>query len=101
VSLVRLSAAAEQHIEELRAHYRRKGRFDAIHNMTNALRVARRQIAQGRCRASPLPYPELEAEGQAWTHAGSYWFVFTTTKPAVVLGVFYDRADLPSRHEAE
>jgi plasmid stabilization system protein ParE len=94
---VRLSETARRHIDELRAHYLRKGRPEAVLNLTQAVRLARQQIAQGKMRSAPLPYPELKAEGLAWTHAGSYWFAVTTSQPVTVIAVFYERADIPGR----
>jgi hypothetical protein len=35
--------------------------------------------------------------GRAWTHAGSYWFRYTTSHPPVLVAVFYDKADIPGR----
>lgn len=40
----------------------------------------------------------MAVNGEGWTKAGSYWIAHTTTKPHVILAVFYDQADIPKRH---
>jgi hypothetical protein len=51
----------------------------------------------GKSVPAPRPYPDLAHAGEAWTHAGRYWFAHTTTKPPVILAVYYDQADIPRR----
>lgn len=46
---------------------------------------------------APRPYPELRQAGRAWVQAGRYWFAYSTTKPPVIVGVFYDAANIPGR----
>jgi hypothetical protein len=46
---------------------------------------------------APRPYPWLAAPGDAWVHAGRYWFAYRGTAPAVIFAVFYDQADIPGR----
>lgn len=47
--------------------------------------------------AAPRPYPFLSKSGRAWVKAGRYWFSYSTSKPLVITGVFYDSADIPNR----
>ncbi|HET8996121.1 MAG TPA: hypothetical protein VFN42_05580 [Acetobacteraceae bacterium] len=47
--------------------------------------------------AAPRPYPQLSRPGRAWIKAGRYWIVYTTTRPPVIAGVFYDAANIPGR----
>jgi hypothetical protein len=35
--------------------------------------------------------------GIAWVKAGSYRFAYGTTPPLMIVGVFYEKADIPSR----
>ncbi len=46
---------------------------------------------------APRPYPEVARAGRAWIKAGRYWVSYRTTKPLVILGVFYEAADIPGR----
>src|SRR5277367_4784611 len=68
-------------ITALRHHYRRAGRPEANTNLAKALRESKRQIIAGRGLPAPRPYPELAAPGDAWVHAGSYWFAYRGTAP--------------------
>jgi hypothetical protein len=85
------------HIRALRQHYRRLARFEASTNLTKALREAKRRIVAGEGLPAPRPYPWLAAPGDAWVHAGRYWFAYRGTAPAVIFAVFYDQADIPGR----
>jgi hypothetical protein len=42
--------------------------------------------------AAPRPYPELAHPGRAWLKQGRYWMA-----PPVIVGVFYETADIPHR----
>jgi plasmid stabilization system protein ParE len=96
---VRFSREAIAQIEGLRRHYLAKGRPEAARNLTTALRAAMRHIVAGQSLPAPRPYPDLARDGEAWTHAGRYWIAHTTSKPPVILGVFYDAADIPNRQQ--
>lgn len=43
------------------------------------------------------PYPRLASDGRRWIKVGAYWIAYSTTEPPVILGVFYETADIPSR----
>ncbi len=94
---MKLSDSARTQIDDLRRHYRRRQRPEALHNLAAALRAAPGLIANGKSRAAPRPYPDLEAEGEAWVHASPYWIAYSLTQPPVILAVFFDQADLPGR----
>jgi len=47
--------------------------------------------------SAPRPYPNLASAGRVWTKSGRYWIAHTITRPPVVLGVFYEAADIPNR----
>ena len=94
---MKFSRAARDQLAALRRHYRRKNRLEAVQNLSEALRVAARQIIAGKSQRAPGPYPELARPGRAWTHAGRYWILYATTEPPVILAVFYDSADIPGR----
>jgi plasmid stabilization system protein ParE len=96
---VRFSREAIAQVEILRRHYLAKGRPKAARNLTIALRTAMRQIVAGQSLSAPRPYPDLARDGEAWTHAGRYWIAYTTAKSPVILGVFYDAADIPNRRQ--
>ncbi len=94
---MKLSRLATAQVESLRRHYVAKGRPEAAQNLTRASRTAMRQIAAGKRLPFPRPYPDLAREGEAWTHAGHYWIAHTTAKPATIIAIFYDTADIPGR----
>jgi hypothetical protein len=72
-------------------------RPEAVRNLARAIAEASRAIEAGRGIPAPRPYPELAQPGRAWIHAGRYWFRYALTRPPVILGVFYDAADIPGR----
>jgi plasmid stabilization system protein ParE len=84
-------------LADLRRHYRRKNRPEAIRNLELAMREAARQITAGKGLPAPRPYPELAQAGRAWTHAGRYWVRYTTSSPHVIVAVFHDQADITGR----
>jgi plasmid stabilization system protein ParE len=94
---VRFSARAKAQLADFRRHYREKGRPEAAHNLTAAMKMAALRISQGHSIPAPRPYPELRAEGEAWVHAGHYWVQHTTGQPITAIAVFYDTADIPNR----
>ena len=96
---MRFSRAARDQLAELRRHYRRKNRPEAVQNLSEAVRQAARRITEGKSQAAPGTYPEIAQAGHAWIHAGRYWFVHTSTRPHIILAVFYDESDIPGRFE--
>lgn len=96
---VRYSPRAEQQVDALRTHYEDKDRLEAARNLQRALDEVELRIASQPEAGlpAPRPYPELARDGEAWTLAGRYWIVYSATFPPVILGVFYDAADIPGR----
>lgn len=93
------SAEAAAQVDELRRHYQSKGRLEAVRNLAAALVQAEAQIERDPTRGlpAPRPYPSLARPGRAWTKAGRYWIAYGTSSPPVILGVFYETADIPNR----
>lgn len=93
------SAEATAQVEALQRHYRARSRLEAARNLAAALVEAEARIEHtpGAGLPAPRPYPDLARPGQAWTKAGRYWIAYSTTQPPVILGVFYEAADIPSR----
>ena len=46
---------------------------------------------------APRPYPALSKAGRAWIKVGRYWIAYNEAEPPVIIGVFYDAADIPAR----
>jgi len=46
---------------------------------------------------APRPYRNLTQNGRAWLKARRYWIAYTTKVPAVIVGVFFETADIPRR----
>ncbi|MGA9865874.1 MAG: type II toxin-antitoxin system RelE/ParE family toxin [Acetobacteraceae bacterium] len=93
------SAEAERQIDDFRRHYRAKGRVEAAQNLLAALAKAEARIENEPAAGlpAPRPFPTLRRDGRAWIKTGRYWIVYSVTRPPVVLGVFYDAADIPNR----
>jgi len=45
----------------------------------------------------PRPYPHLGRKECFWIKSGRYWFAYRIAGEPVVIGVFYDQADIPTR----
>ncbi len=97
--MTRLSSDAEQQVAELLRHYARLGRPEAGRNLIALIDQAAARIERDPEKGlpAPRPYPALARPGRAWTKAGRYWIAHSTTRPPVILGVFYETADIPSR----
>ena len=97
--MIAYAASAIRQIDDLHQHFEDRERLEANLALEAALNDAERKI-QGNSAAwlaAPRPYPRLSAPGRAWVKAGRYWVAFTTTSPPVIIAVFYDAADIPSR----
>ena len=94
---MRLSDAARRQVDDLRRHYRRRQRPEALRNLAAALRDAPRLVAEGNGLPAPRPYPGLAAEGEAWVHAPPYWIAYSLAPPPMILAVFFDQADVAGR----
>ena len=69
---MRLSDTARRQVDDLRRHYRRIERPEALRNLSTSLRRVATLVAEGSSLPAPGPYPELAAEGEAWIHASPY-----------------------------
>ncbi len=95
----RLSDDAARDVAELRNHYARKGRPEAVRNLRFAVQQAAERIdrdPQGGL-AAPRPYPEAAEAGWRWIKEGRYWIAYSLTRPPLIVAVIYDQADLPRR----
>ena len=45
----------------------------------------------------PRPYPQLTRPGRVWIKSGRYWIAWQTEPEPVIVGVFYDTANIPGR----
>ncbi len=98
---MKYAPTARAQIADLRRHYRRKQRPEALQGLAAALRAAEQQIGANQPGLpAPRPYPELAAPGEAWVQSGRYWITYTTSRPPVILAVFCDAADIPGRKPA-
>ncbi len=96
--MIAFSPEAERQIDALRLFYIRKTRPEALRYFMAALHDAvdriERRPADGD--PAPRPYPELVQQGRAWIKSGRYWVAYRTTKPPIVVGVFFETADIPN-----
>jgi plasmid stabilization system protein ParE len=97
--LITFTEEAERQIDRLRSYYIDKVRSGALRNFSAALRAAFNEIEHNPSigKAAPGPYPDLAQPGRAWIKSGRYWVVYSTIKPIVIVGVFYETADIPNR----
>ena len=97
--MVEIGADAARHLHDLRDHYEAKQRLEAALNLAAALAAAieRIRIEPDKGLTAPRPYPHLVADGLRWIKEGRYWFVYSVSTPPVIVAVFHDQADIPSR----
>jgi len=86
-------------IAALESHYARLNRPEAIARLVVALREAEYRIESMPWAGlpAPRPYPSLAKPGIAWTLSGRYWIAYRLTTPAIIIGVFYEQANIPGR----
>ncbi|MDA8252325.1 MAG: hypothetical protein M0Z28_24600 [Rhodospirillales bacterium] len=97
--MIAYTRKATRQVTTLRDHYEEKDRPEALANLAAALNEAERRIERnpGAGLPAPRPYPALARPGRAWIKMGRYWIAYSTTAPPVIVGVFYDTADIPGR----
>jgi plasmid stabilization system protein ParE len=97
--VIRLSEEAERQLTALIRHYGRIGRPEAKWNLIAAIddAVARIERNPQAGLPAPRPYPDLAHQGRLWIKVRRYWIAYSTTQPAVIVGVFYDAANIPGR----
>ena len=86
-------------IAALRDHYERLDRVSAVVRLQASLAAAEERIANRPSTGlpAPRPYPELARSGRAWIKVGRYWITYSLKNPPVILGIFYEEADIPGR----
>ncbi len=97
--MIGLSPEAELQLDRLRRHYEALGRLEAAENLFRSLDRASHRILQspGSGVASPRPYPSARRLGFLWIKEGRYWIAYTTERVPMIVGVFYDTANIPGR----
>lgn len=97
--MIRYSAEAIDQIDAFRLHYVAKARIEAALALDRALERAEQVIGLQPSAGllAPRPYPSLARAGRLWVKAGRYWIAYKLDNPPVILGVFYDAADIPGR----
>jgi plasmid stabilization system protein ParE len=96
---VKFTARAQRQLDDLRIHYIQLGRIEAGQKLSRDVMAAIRRIEADPeiCFVAPRVYPQLARTGRAWIKQGRYWFFYSLAEPPVMLGVFYDTADIPKR----
>ena len=81
------------------SHYEQLERPEAVAALVKALETAVASIVANPAAGlpAPRPYPELAARNRRWLKTGRYWVAYSLTQPPIILGVFYDAADIPGR----
>ena len=97
--MIEYTPKAARQVAAPRAYYQEKDRPEAVSRLDAALRGAARRIERdpGAGLPAPRPYPALARPGRVWIKMGRYWIAYSTTEPPVVVGVFYETADIPGR----
>ena len=97
--MIGFTPEAAQQVRDLRNNYRSKQRPEAVSNLLAALSAARRRIHSdpGSGLPAPRPYPHIAKPGRSWIKEGRYWIAYSLTEPPVIIGVFFETADVPSR----
>ena len=98
--MIEYTPEAARQVDALIEYYESRDRSDALRALAVALAEAERRIEHNPAAglAAPRPYPRLARPGRAWIKAGRYWIAYSTAKPPVILGVFFERADIPRRY---
>jgi plasmid stabilization system protein ParE len=97
--LIEYTPEATRQVDALLRHYEERQRDGAARALLAALHDAERKIERDPAAGlpAPRPYPQVARPGQAWVKAGRYWIVYSTTQPPMIVGVFYETADIPNR----
>jgi dUTP pyrophosphatase len=97
--LIVYAREAQEQVDNLLLHYEARGRPEATRNLAVALGLAEARIERdpdGGLRA-PRPYPSVARPGYAWIKVGRYWISYSRNSPPVIVAVFHETADIPSR----
>lgn len=84
---------------ELLRHYARLERPEAGRHLIAAIDQAAARIERKSEKGLPAPrlYLVLAKPGRLWMKTGRYWIAYSAAVPPVILGVFYDAANIPGR----
>jgi len=98
--LIRLSRGAERQLSALLLHYVNLERPEACRALLDAIDRAMARIERDPSNGipAPRPYPRLARTGELWMKSGRYWIAYSISDPPIILGVFYDAADIPRRY---
>jgi hypothetical protein len=74
-------------------------RTEAIRGLRTSLAAAWDKIVANPAvgQAAPRPYPHLAQPGRAWIKAGRYWIAYSAVPTPVIVGVFFETANIPER----
>jgi plasmid stabilization system protein ParE len=97
--LIRYTAKARSQIRSLTAHYERIERDEAVSNLSAALTNAEERIARAPHEGlpAPRPYPMLRSADRLWIKEGRYWIAYRPSPEPMIVGVFYESANIPGR----
>ena len=97
--MIEYTPEASGHVDDLIRHYEDRQRPEAIRALLSAMDEAEGKIASNPAAGMrvPRPYPQLRQTGRVWLKAGRYWFAYSTTEPPVIVGVFFETANIPGR----
>ena len=97
--MIGYTARALAQIDGLAAHYQRLGRTEAIANLRAALAAAEKRIeaAPFGGLSAPRPYPIVKLKRRLWIKEGRYWVAYRVSPEPMIVGVFYESANIPGR----
>ena len=97
--MIAYTPQATRQVADLRRHYEDLERINAIEALDAALHAAEQRIANNPLLGltAPRPYPHVACPGRLWTKAGRYWIAYNPMQPPIIVGVFYETADIPRR----
>ena len=72
---------------------------EAVNNLSTALDKAEERIARTPHQGlpAPRPYPKLTSADRLWIKEGRYWIAYRVSPEPMILGVFYESANIPGR----
>ena len=94
-----VTGRAVAQITALYRHYEERERPEAFRNLIVALREASGRIIRDPAGglSAPRPYPQAMRPGVPWVKAGRYWIAYRQHPQLVIMGVYYDTANIPRR----
>ena len=95
--MIRLSPDTVGNLDALLAHYEERGRPEATASLLAAIERASARIERvpGAGLPAPRPYPSLASDARRRINERADRIADSTTEPPVILGVFYETADIP------